>query len=185
MMIYLKCRCHQIHMQDQHIHRERIPLNITWYRKSVASAIWEQSTLFACYLPFRITFALSGITGQLYTRTPSISLALNITMSGPRCIKFSSQSISVLLENLGCTAISEMYDQAVLLPVLWLNTSITLQGKSSNLQTEPKKTQLAIVQRKQKHRSSWTTGYGENSLWTTGVGNRHMPRLLSCDVQSY
>ena len=136
MMIYLKCRRHQIHMQDQYFHRgqpngERIPLNITRYRKSVASAVWVQSTLFACHLPFRIAFALLGIAGQLYTRTPSISLALNITMSGPHCIKFDSQSISVLLENLGCTAISEMYDQAVLLPVLWLNTNITLQGKSS------------------------------------------------------
>ena len=79
MMIYLKLRRHQIHMQDQHIHQgqpngERIPLNVARYRKSVASAIWVQSTLLACYLPFRIVFAFLGITGQLHTRTPSISL---------------------------------------------------------------------------------------------------------------
>ena len=86
MMIYLKLRGHQIHMQDQHIYQgqpngERIPLNIARYRKTVATAIWVQSTLLACYLPFGIAFALSGITGQLYTRTPSISLALNVTIS--------------------------------------------------------------------------------------------------------
>ena len=85
-MIYLKLRRHCIHMQDQHIHQgepnsDRIPLNIARYRKSVASAIWVQSTLLACYLPFGIVFALSGIIGQLYTRTPSMSLALNVTIS--------------------------------------------------------------------------------------------------------
>ena len=86
MIIYLKLRCHQIHLQDQHIYQgqpngDRIPPNIARYRKSVASAIWVQSTLLACYLPFGIVFALAGITGQLYARTPSISLAMNVTIS--------------------------------------------------------------------------------------------------------
>ena len=86
LMIYLKLRCHQVHLEDQRIYQgqpngERIPLNIARYRKSVTSAIWVQSTVLACYLPFGIVFALAGITGQLYTRSPSISLALNVTIS--------------------------------------------------------------------------------------------------------
>ena len=86
MKIYLKLRRHQISMQDQRIQQgqpnvERIPLNIARYRKTVASAIWLQSTLSACYLPYRIEFVLFGITDQLYTQIPSISLVLNVTIS--------------------------------------------------------------------------------------------------------
>ena len=84
--IYPKLHRHQTHVHDLSVHQgqpngKRIPLNIARYRKTVASVLCVQLTLLAWYLPFGIVYALSGITGQLYTRTPSISLALNVAIS--------------------------------------------------------------------------------------------------------
>ena len=45
---------------------------IARYRKTVSSALWVQIALVACYLPFGITSAISGITGW---NTPGIVLA--------------------------------------------------------------------------------------------------------------
>ena len=53
------------------------PLNIARYRRSVASALWVQVTLVACYLPFGVVIAVLAITGQA---TPSIELALETTI---------------------------------------------------------------------------------------------------------
>ena len=53
------------------------PMNIAGYRKSVASALWVQMTLVACYLPFGVIMAVFFITGQA---TPSIELAWETTI---------------------------------------------------------------------------------------------------------
>ena len=45
----------QDHSQEQPAIRE--PLNIARYRKAVYSALWVQTTLVICYLPFGLTFA--------------------------------------------------------------------------------------------------------------------------------
>jgi len=53
------------------------PLNIARYRRSVASALWVQMTLVACYLPSGVVIAVLAITGQA---TSSIELAWETTI---------------------------------------------------------------------------------------------------------
>ena len=84
--IHITLRQHQSQVDDNaqgqgKFNGGKSPLNIARYRKTVVSVIWVQSTLSACYLPYRKEFVLFGITDQLYTQIPSISLVLNVTIS--------------------------------------------------------------------------------------------------------
>jgi len=53
------------------------PQKIARYRKSVASALWIQMTLVACYLPFGVVTAILSTTGRA---VPSIKLAWETTI---------------------------------------------------------------------------------------------------------
>ena len=68
--IFFKLRHHQTQVQDQAQQPNQIiELNIARYRKAVATALWLQLTLVACYLPFFIVTALAanvGISSSLY-----------------------------------------------------------------------------------------------------------------------
>ena len=86
--IYFTLRKHQAQLQG-HSHQAQskgecsvqttrsTPLNIARYKRSVASALWVQMTLVACYLPFGVVIAVLVITGQV---TPSIELAWETTI---------------------------------------------------------------------------------------------------------
>ena len=86
--IYFTLRKHQAQLQS-HAPQARpsggrsgqskrsTPMNMARYRKSVASALWVQMTLVACYLPFGVIMAVFFITGQA---TPSIELAWETTI---------------------------------------------------------------------------------------------------------
>ena len=86
--IYFTLRKHQAQVRG-HIHQAQskeecseqstrsTPLNITRYKRSVASALWVQITLVACYLPFGVVIAVFAITGLA---TPSIELAWETTI---------------------------------------------------------------------------------------------------------
>ena len=70
--IFLKLRHHQTQVQDrvqQEQPSQTVPLNIARYRKAVASALWVQLALVACYLPYNIVGALIGdnnLSSSLY-----------------------------------------------------------------------------------------------------------------------
>ena len=77
--IYLKLRHHQAQVQD-HANQGQpngggIPLNIARYRKTVSSALWVQSTLLMCYLPFGIFRAL-----RYFSQSPSLNFAWLLTV---------------------------------------------------------------------------------------------------------
>ena len=86
--IYFTLRKHQAQVRG-HIHQPQskeecseqstrsTPLNIARYKRSVASALWVQMTLVACYLPFGVVIAVFAITGLA---TPSIELAWEATI---------------------------------------------------------------------------------------------------------
>ena len=65
--IFLSLRHNQIHVQN-HVAQgqpsQAIPLNIARYRKAVNSALWVQSILVICYLPYSIAIALSPQRGM-------------------------------------------------------------------------------------------------------------------------
>ena len=56
MKIYLKLRNHhaKLQFQQQELARKGIPINVARYRKTVSNAVWVQSTLLVCYLPYGI-----------------------------------------------------------------------------------------------------------------------------------
>ena len=76
--IFLTLRQHQNQVQD-HVQQpnQANQLNIARYKKAVASAIWLQLTLIACYLPYgileafqaHIGFSVSLYNAQLYAST--------------------------------------------------------------------------------------------------------------------
>ena len=84
--IYFTLRKHQAQLHSHQTQpkeecsgqsKRSTPLNIVRYRRSVASALWVQMTLVACYLPFGVVTAVSAINGQT---TPSIELAWETTI---------------------------------------------------------------------------------------------------------
>ena len=80
--IYLRLRQHQTQVQNlvpqAQPNEGGILLNLMRYKKTVSSSLWIQMTLLACYLPYSIATGITAITGL---GTPSISLALSITLS--------------------------------------------------------------------------------------------------------
>ena len=74
MTIYLALRRHRTEMQNQE-KGEGISLNLARYRKTVSTALWVQSTLVACYLPYGIVNAIS------HPYSPSDNLAVRLTIT--------------------------------------------------------------------------------------------------------
>ena len=77
--IYITLRHHQsaVHEEGQQ-NGGGNALNITRYKKTVASALWLQLTLVACYLPHGILLSVLAIFGSI---TPSIALNWAVTLS--------------------------------------------------------------------------------------------------------
>ena len=69
-IIFWKLRQHQTQSHVQ-TNAETSPLNVTRYKRAVASALWLQLALIACYLPYEIT----DIIYNLKDLTPSVFLA--------------------------------------------------------------------------------------------------------------
>ena len=69
-IIFWKLRQHQTQSHVQ-TNAETSPLNVTRYKGAVASALWLQLALIACYLPYEIT----DIIYNLKDLTPSVFLA--------------------------------------------------------------------------------------------------------------
>ena len=63
--IHVRLRHHQVqqrnHVPQGQPNDGRIPLNIARYKKTIASVLWVQLALFACYIPIGVTFALDCI----------------------------------------------------------------------------------------------------------------------------
>ena len=78
--IYLTLRHHQVEIQDlanqEQPDRERIPVNIARYRKTVSTALWVQLTLVACYLPYGIAAAVT----HPYTSSDNLFGRLTLTL---------------------------------------------------------------------------------------------------------
>ena len=64
MKIYLKLRNHhaKVQFQQQESAGKGIPINVARYRKTVFNAVWVQSTLLVCYLPYGILTVKSIFT---------------------------------------------------------------------------------------------------------------------------
>ena len=64
--ILLTLRHNKVHAQQRHGEPSArgIPFNIARYRKTVATAIWVEVTLIACYLPYSIVIAIITIHGS-------------------------------------------------------------------------------------------------------------------------
>ena len=91
--IYLKLRSHQTDVQ-RHVHqrqlpREGIPINVARYRKTVSNALWVQSTLFVCYLPYGILTVKSLFTGLDLKSDPAWHATL--------CLVFLNSSLNPFL----------------------------------------------------------------------------------------
>ena len=69
-IIFWKLRQHQTQLHVQ-TNAETSPLNVTRYKRAVASALWLQLALITCYLPYEIT----DIIYNLKDLTPSVFLA--------------------------------------------------------------------------------------------------------------
>ena len=80
--IYVRLRQHQTQVEDHVPHAQPneggILLNLIRYKKTVSSSLWIQMTTLVCYLPGSIVTGIRVITGF---DTPSISLALSVTLS--------------------------------------------------------------------------------------------------------
>ena len=80
--IYVTLRQHQAQVQGYVNQGQRnggrIPLNIARYRKTVSSALWVQTTMLACYLPYATTIGIFAIAGPL---PPFLGIAWNVTLS--------------------------------------------------------------------------------------------------------
>ena len=85
--IHLKLRHQQAQVQNNVPHgqqnKERIPLNIARYKKTVSSIMWVQLALVACYAPYGITTLLStnGIEHDVAWRATETLVYLNSSLN--------------------------------------------------------------------------------------------------------
>lgn len=91
MKIYLKLRNHQakVLFQQANLPEKRIPINVARYRKTVSNALWVQSTLLLCYLPYGILTVRS-----LFTR---VDLKSDPSWHATLCLVFLNSSLNPFL----------------------------------------------------------------------------------------
>ena len=91
MKIYLKLRIHHATVQNQQttMAGRGIPINVERYRKTVSSALWVQSTLFVCYLPYGILTVKSLFTG--------VDLKSDPVWHATLCLVFLNSSLNPFL----------------------------------------------------------------------------------------
>ena len=91
MKIYLKLHSHRITVQNQQrqLAGKGIPINVARYKKSVSNALWVQSTLFVCYLPYGILTVKS-----LFTR---VNLPSDPAWHATLCLIFLNSSLNPFL----------------------------------------------------------------------------------------
>ena len=79
--IYLTLRRHQIDIENlanqEQQNRQRTPLNIARYKKTVSTALWVQMTLVACYLPYGIVSDVAHYTEY----SPSLNIVLRLAIT--------------------------------------------------------------------------------------------------------
>ena len=91
MKIYLKLRIHRVtvHNQQNKLAGKGIPINVARYRKTVSNALWVQSTLFVCYLPYGILTVKYLFTGVDLKSDPAWHATL--------CLVFLNSSLNPFL----------------------------------------------------------------------------------------
>lgn len=89
--IYLKLRNHhaKVQFQQQESAGKGIPINVARYRKTVFNAVWVQSTLLVCYLPYGILTVKS-----LFTR---VDLKSDPAWHATLCLVFLNSSLNPFL----------------------------------------------------------------------------------------
>ena len=93
-IIFWKLRQHQTQLHVQ-TNAETSPLNVTRYKRAVASALWLQLALITCYLPYEINYRYY-IQSE---RSHPISFSRCSMWDHFNLLKFSTESHSLLLED--------------------------------------------------------------------------------------